>query len=96
MITRVNATDLDSDVNGQVTYSLLETRPGFYIDSQNGVVLGNRSALSENMIAGTALVRLVVIARDLGRPPLQSTVAVVVSVGYGSNSRPRFLQEQYR
>jgi len=87
-VFRVSATDRDSGENGRITYSL-DTRQGsqsldFEVESNTGVI-SVRSVL--NVTARQSYV-LVVIARDHGRTPLQSSVVVTVDVVRSVSSDP--------
>lgn len=79
-VLRVSATDADTSENGRISYSIdTQQSPGggdFYIDPSSGTVYVNRSL----SYATRRSYSLVVVARDHGASPLQSSVVAAIQV----------------
>ena len=73
-IIQVSATDADSNMNGEVAYSLDDGFGAFEIGQTNGIISNVLSPLTRT------LYRIIVRATDKGSPPLSSTVTVEISV----------------
>ncbi|CAL4149728.1 unnamed protein product [Meganyctiphanes norvegica] len=76
IVATVTATDKDMGGGGRITYSLIEDNVPFRIDTQTGIVrlsqlLDYESRSSYN---------ITVIARDGGRPALQSQASLIVDI----------------
>ncbi|KAL8624020.1 hypothetical protein ACOMHN_041610 [Nucella lapillus] len=84
-VVGLTAVDKDTGINGQVVYSLLEAEGRFHIDRHTGVVTA-APRLSGQNLAFT----FTVLASDLGRSPLNSTVQVTVTLQRVSGSPPTF------
>lgn len=89
----LNATDLDSGANGEVTYSLKTMVSGFSIEKTTGTLYANTSRIDKPIVN---YIQLSVIAKDSGIPSLSSVATVRVHSNSNSNKRPQFLQNQYR
>ncbi|KAJ9587766.1 hypothetical protein L9F63_018792, partial [Diploptera punctata] len=93
-VLTVNASDADSEDNAKVHYSLLSPVKGFTVDQTTGTLFANRSGIPTSLMKQD--IQLTIVAMDSGNPPLSSTVAVRIHVSDGSNSRPKFAQDEYR
>ncbi|XP_039751307.1 protein dachsous [Pararge aegeria] len=91
-IGSVNAKDVDSDENGKVSYHILQPTPGYYINSNSGVLYVNYSALP----AHHRDIQLAVIATDNGKPNRSSVASVRISTGASSEIKPFIGQDTYR
>lgn len=89
----VNATDIDSDNNAKIRYSIVSPMPGFSIGELSGVIYANTSRLSKSHKQD---VQLSISATDSGIPPLKSVTSVRIHVTSTGIMRPQSLQNQYR
>ncbi|XP_061155879.1 protocadherin Fat 3 [Syngnathus typhle] len=87
-VTRVLAEDLDSQVNGRITYSILkgDRSNHFWIDPVTGLLKVNKR-LDRELVSRYALS---VQAFDSGSPAMSSTVAVNVDVADVNDNPPVF------
>lgn len=92
-VLTVNATDIDSDNNAKIHYSIVHPVPGFSIGEFTGVIYANTSRLSKSHRQD---VQLSISATDSGTPPLRSVASVRIYVTSSGIVRPQFLQNQYR
>ncbi|XP_048580321.1 uncharacterized protein LOC116612238 isoform X2 [Nematostella vectensis] len=94
-VTQVIASDLDSNLNGKVLFSILGGNSGgkFVIDQNTGVVTTNKSLDYEDVTEYT----LVIQATDCGDPPLNSSQPGMlhVSVVNINDNSPVFSQKMY-
>lgn len=92
-IAQVVAKDVDEAVNGQVTYSIVNSPSGgsslFRIQSQTGQVSAASSLSSES----GSVFHLQVQAKDKGTPSKTSTALVVIQVGDAATSNVLKFQE---
>ncbi|XP_071484961.1 cadherin-23-like [Diadema antillarum] len=90
-VVEVHAQDPDEGVNGVVIYEIVSGNDGdlFTIDDRSGVItLVN--TLDSPLVRNYTLI---IVARDLGTPSLQSNTTVNIDVSYlGDNFAPRFVQ----
>ncbi|XP_077402634.1 protocadherin Fat 3 isoform X3 [Vanacampus margaritifer] len=88
-ITRVLAEDLDSQVNGRITYSILKGDQSnhFWIDPVTGLLKVNKR-LNRELVSRYALS---VQAFDSGSPAMSSAVAVNVDVADVNDNPPVFI-----
>ncbi|EDQ93078.1 uncharacterized protein MONBRDRAFT_22472 [Monosiga brevicollis MX1] len=82
----VTATDADSGVNGQLTYSILSPTYGFTVDASTGLVTGTVPLDFETRPHLT----LTIVATDGGSPALSSSVLVNVQVQDTNDHSPNF------
>lgn len=87
-ITTIQATDLDSDRNAELEYSL--DRNEFSIDSRGNIMTSRRLDADVN---NTYV--LTVKATDKGSPPLSGTAVVRVYTENTNDEAPKFSQEVY-
>lgn len=92
-ILSVNATDLDSGANAEISYTLKSQIPGFTIGTMTGILYANTSKINRPIMN---YIQLSVCATDAGIPPLSSVATVRIQVNSNSYTRPQFLQNQYR
>ena len=91
-IIKVNATDPDSDKNGEVHYHISDD-PGNYfrINEHSGIVTANAELDREKM----DLVKFYVVAVDQGRPKMSSSAVVSVEILDKNDIVPKFKQDSY-
>ncbi|KAM9846402.1 protocadherin Fat 3 [Aulostomus maculatus] len=87
-ITRVSAEDLDSQVNGRITYSILkgDRSNHFWIDPVTGLLKVNKR-LDRELVSRYALS---VQAFDSGSPAMSSTVTVNIDISDVNDNPPVF------
>uniref|UniRef100_A0A665TWY8 FAT atypical cadherin 3b n=1 Tax=Echeneis naucrates TaxID=173247 RepID=A0A665TWY8_ECHNA len=87
-ITRVLAEDLDSQVNGRITYSILkgDRNNHFWIDPVNGLLKVNKR-LDRELVSKYSLS---VQAFDSGSPAMSSTVTVNIDISDVNDNPPVF------
>ncbi|XP_055921654.1 protein dachsous [Eupeodes corollae] len=90
----VNATDIDSERNALIRYSIHPPQAGFSIHESSGSVYVNTSRI--NAAVGRDDIYLTILATDSGTPPQQSSTIVMVQANANSQGRAQFLQTQYR
>ena len=88
-VVKVHADDADSDRNGQVRYSLLESDAGF-VDENGTIYLNNTKQIQ----SGTE-VHLVVMAEDNGDPRQKSFASVRLQNLQHSDASPEFKQDSF-
>ncbi|XP_078081055.1 protocadherin-23 [Mustelus asterias] len=95
-LLRVRAQDPDAGANGTVRYAILEheAAPGVQIDPLSGFI--STTAASWLDRESHQVIRLLVVARDLGQPPLSSTATVLLHVEDVNDNKPVFEQQLYR
>ncbi|TSX58272.1 Protocadherin Fat 3 [Bagarius yarrelli] len=88
IITRLLAEDLDSQVNGRITYSVLRGDPGnqFWIDPVTGLLKVNM-ALDREKVSSY---KLLVQAFDSGSPAMSTTVTVNIDIADVNDNAPVF------
>nr|XP_022911091.1 cadherin-related tumor suppressor [Onthophagus taurus] len=87
LVVKVSANDLDSNVNGQVSYRLLDDHEGFFeIDSESGEIY-TASVLDREEVSSY---ELFVEAYDHGNPQLSGSTVVLVTVSDKNDNPPRF------
>ncbi|XP_014243159.1 protocadherin-like wing polarity protein stan isoform X2 [Cimex lectularius] len=87
----VSATDGDTGVNAQITYSLTSETDHFTINADTGAVI-TTDTLDRETTSGYLLS---VTARDNGTPQLSDTTDVEITVTDVNDNAPKFLQEGY-
>nr|XP_008515948.1 PREDICTED: cadherin-23 [Equus przewalskii] len=97
-LVRLRATDEDSPPNNQITYSIVSASAfGSYFDisvySSYGVISVSRPLDYEQIPNG--LIYLMVMAKDAGNPPLNSTVPVTIEVFDENDNPPTFSKPAY-
>lgn len=92
-VLTVNATDIDSENNAKIHYSIVTPMSGFTIGEFSGIIYANTSRIPKSL---KEVVQLSVSATDSGAPPLKSVASVQIHVASTSVTRPQFLQNQYR
>ncbi|XP_062869869.1 protocadherin Fat 3 [Trichomycterus rosablanca] len=87
-VTRLLAEDLDSQLNGRITYSILRGDPGnqFWINPVSGLLKVNK-ALDREKIPSY---RLSVQAFDSGSPAMSTTVSVNIEIADVNDNAPAF------
>ncbi|XP_055849639.1 protein dachsous [Episyrphus balteatus] len=90
----VNATDIDSDRNALIRFTIQPPQPGFSIHESSGTVYVNTSRI--NAVHGRDDIYLTILATDSGTPPQHSSAIVRVQSNANSQGRAQFLQTQYR
>lgn len=90
---QVTANDLDSGLNGQISYSIIngDRQNQFRIDKTNGYLIVN-SPLDREMVSSYVLE---VQAVDNGIPELSNTVLVNLEISDFNDNPPVFTQENY-
>ncbi|XP_028383467.2 protocadherin alpha-11 isoform X10 [Phyllostomus discolor] len=87
-VIKLNATDRDEGINGEVTYSMLSVKPGgkplFTIDETNGEVRVNGTLDYEK----TKLYEIAVQATDKGNPPMAGHCTVWVEILDANDNAP--------
>ncbi|XP_045685012.1 protocadherin alpha-11 isoform X5 [Phyllostomus hastatus] len=87
-VVKLNATDRDEGINGEVTYSMLSVKPGgkslFTIDENNGEVRVNGTLDYEK----TKLYEIAVQATDKGNPPMAGHCTVWVEILDANDNAP--------
>ncbi|CAC5413658.1 unnamed protein product [Mytilus coruscus] len=73
----ISATDKDSDDNGAIQYIIPETITSRYFSINE--TTGNISLVEVNLPHGKEFFQLIIIARDKGNPPLQSSCNIYIS-----------------
>ncbi|XP_021205801.2 protein dachsous isoform X1 [Bombyx mori] len=91
-IGSVSAKDRDSGDNSRVTYSLLRSTEGYYVDGNTGAVYVNYSALPRSQKD----VELAIVATDHGRPNRSAVAAMRINAGASSEIKPYIGQDTYR
>ncbi|KAM9857018.1 protocadherin-23 [Aulostomus maculatus] len=92
-VLTVSATDVDSGVNGKVTYRLLSSLlQGFYIHPDNGSIFTNKPIKA---ITNSNPIHLLVEARDGGDPVRSSVTSVDVLIQDTNDHAPLFHQDIY-
>lgn len=76
-ILTVNATDLDSEENNKIRFSLRNTSNVFSIGEHDGILKANTTNIGTGHKQDF---QLTVLATDSGKPPLHSAVSVRVKV----------------
>ncbi|XP_046509159.1 cadherin-23 isoform X3 [Equus quagga] len=97
-LVRLRATDEDSPPNNQITYSIVSASAfGSYFDISvyegYGVISVSRPLDYEQIPNG--LIYLMVMAKDAGNPPLNSTVPVTIEVFDENDNPPTFSKPAY-
>ncbi|KAF5307382.1 hypothetical protein FQR65_LT07099 [Abscondita terminalis] len=92
-ILQVTATDLDSDENGRVSYSIIrgDNHDQFNIDADTGY-LSVASALDRESISSYVLE---ILAKDNGLPVLSRQVLVNIEISDANDNPPLFTQTNY-
>jgi hypothetical protein len=90
VIFQVASTDIDSGVNSQITYSILDDLSAFSIDSTTGNISLKQSL---DLSLFDRHLELYIIAQDEGNPPLSSNTTLRVTI-LDSNA-PTFSQPLY-
>jgi protocadherin Fat 1/2/3 len=92
-ILQVIATDLDSDKNGQVTYSIIrgDNREQFEVDPDTGYI----SVADELDRETTSSYVLEVLAKDNGVPVLSRQALVNIEISDANDNPPLFAQPNY-
>ena len=84
-VARVEASDLDSNENGEFAFSLLNN-VGFTVNSTTGVISTLRAFDREVNERYTFFI----VATDMGSPPLTATSLLTVTIGDVNDQPPRF------
>ncbi|XP_043556133.1 protocadherin-23 isoform X2 [Chiloscyllium plagiosum] len=91
-LLQVSARDPDAGANGTVRYAILaEGAPPVRVDPLTGWISAAACLDRESH----EVIRLSVVARDLGEPPLSSTVSVLLHVDDVNDNEPAFEQQLY-
>ena len=96
IVLNVNVTDADTGTNAEFVFFLdfqgsLESENNFVIESATGtVVTSNTSSLDHET---TLSYSLLINVTDLGDPPLQSSVPLLIVVADSNDNYPQFVQE---
>ncbi|KAG6454631.1 hypothetical protein O3G_MSEX008785 [Manduca sexta] len=91
-IGSVSAKDRDTKDNGKISYSILHSTKGYYIDATSGAIFVNYSALPSNQRD----TQLAVVATDHGKPNRSAVASVRISTGASSEIKPFIGQDTYR
>ena len=87
----VQATDKDSGLNGQVRYSVTQGQSFFTVDTESGQL-----KLRQKLDYETAEKHNVkVMAFDLGKPSMNSTMSLIIDVQDVNDNKPAFNQSHY-
>lgn len=90
---QLNATDLDSGANGEISYTLKTMVSGFMVEKTTGILYANTSRIEKPIMN---YIQLTVLAKDSGTPSMSSVATVRIHSNSNSYKRPHFLQSQYR
>ncbi|XP_071089001.1 protocadherin Fat 4-like [Haliotis cracherodii] len=87
-VKQLSATDLDSNENGQITYTIHSgnTNTTFQVDAQTGLISTNNIVDRE----GIDLFHLIVQAKDKGTPSLTTTATVTIHILDENDNPPKF------
>ncbi|XP_045469521.1 fat-like cadherin-related tumor suppressor homolog isoform X5 [Harmonia axyridis] len=93
VVVQVLATDLDSDKNGKVTYSIIggDTQEQFAIDPDTGLI-SIADSLDREIISNYSLD---ILARDNGLPTLSRQTVVYIDILDANDNPPLFSQANY-
>lgn len=82
LITRLVATDADSDANSRIRYEISHGNENdqFDLDPSTGVLTVGRTPLSEGESSANKVFNLVVVAKDGGFPPIATIADLIVFV----------------
>lgn len=89
----VNASDVDTEANAKVRYSIVTPVEGFTIGEMSGVLYVNTSRIARPL---TKDIQLTIMASDSGTPTLTSIAAVRVHVSTNGFRKPQLQQNQFR
>lgn len=89
----MNATDVDSEKNSFIRYSIKNSVQGFTIGEETGILYANLSKIQRPLKND---IQLTVIATDSGIPPLSATTTVRIHINSRNHIKPHYLQHQYR
>ncbi|RVE45661.1 hypothetical protein evm_009676 [Chilo suppressalis] len=92
LVAKVHATDVDLGENRLVRYSFAEENEAFDLASDSGIIT-LRTPLDRETQAEH---RLVIVARDAGRPPLSASATVRLTVADVNDNPPEFEMRLYR
>lgn len=92
-ILTVNASDVDTESNGKIKYSLLNPPIGFFIGVDDGVLRANLSNITTTPAQD---IELIVKASDMGTPQLFSTASVRLQVDSASGSDGQSNKKDFR
>lgn len=92
LVAKVHATDDDLGENRSVSYAFAHDAPAFALDADSGIVTLRRALDRETQ----AEHRLVVVARDAGRPARSATATVRLAVADVNDNPPEFELREYR
>ncbi|XP_069749521.1 protocadherin-11 X-linked [Narcine bancroftii] len=91
-LTKISATDADSGKNAEITYLLGPNAPSiFSVDRRTGILSAMRRLDREKQDRYV----FTVLARDGGRPPIQSNATVIVTVLDQNDNSPSFTHSEY-
>ncbi|NXP78781.1 CAD23 protein, partial [Ramphastos sulfuratus] len=97
-VVRLRASDEDSPPNNQITYSIVHASAFFdYFDitvSEGYGVISVNHPLDYEQVAN-GVIYLMVMAKDAGNPPLNSTVPVTIEVFDENDNPPTFSKPSY-
>lgn len=92
VLMHVNATDLDSDKNGEIVYSLSgDSARGFQVDPDTGLVT---AAIAFDREKGD-VIRFQVVAHDKGIPPRNASAEAFVTILDVNDEKPSFSHPAY-
>lgn len=92
-ILNVNATDLDSENNAEIHYSIKNSPAGFSIGEQTGILYANMSKIEKSF---KPFIQLTIIATDSGTKSLSAATTVRINANFNVNAKSHFIQNQYR
>lgn len=92
-ILRVNATDLDIDMNSKIKYFIKNPIAGFTIGESTGIIYANTSRIQKPLRND---IQLTILAKDSGMFQRSTTTTVRVHINTNSHIKPQFFQNQYR
>lgn len=91
-LTKISATDADSGKNAEITYLLGPNAPSiFSVDRRTGILSAMRRLDREKQDRYV----FTVLARDGGRPSIQSNATVIVTVLDQNDNSPSFTHSEY-
>ena len=91
VIATVSASDIDSGVNNDVTYSISSGGDNFKIDQHSGEITAKKTFDREFISDYT----IIVVAKDGGEPVLSSSASVSIEIGDENDNAPVFTIEEY-
>ncbi|XP_037992548.1 protocadherin-23-like [Motacilla alba alba] len=91
-VLTLSAIDRDSEHNGMISYKILSSSEGFFIDHKNGSLFSTEPVMQ---LKNISIIHLLIEAIDGGNPPLSAVTSIEVHVEDVNNCAPRFTKVLY-